>query len=183
MIIEPKEFVLKDGRTCTLRTPETSDAPALLKYLVDTAAETDYVLSYPEERAGMTLEKEERFIASRRDDPDTAMISAFVDGELAGNCEISFLSHIKDRHRAVVAIALYKKYWNLGIGNAMFEEMIRLAESREGVLQMELEVIEGNRRAIALYEKNGFHITSVHPNAIRLKDGTMLSEYLMIKEI
>jgi hypothetical protein len=29
----------------------------------------------------------------------------------------------------------------------------------------------------------GFRIAGVHPNAIRLKDGTMLNEYLMIKEL
>ena len=63
------------------------------------------------------------------------------------------------------------------------EAMIRLAESREGVMQIELEFVEGNARARHLYEKMGFRITGVHPNAIRLKDGTMLNEYTMIKEI
>ena len=34
-----------------------------------------------------------------------------------------------------------------------------------------------------LYEKMGFRITGVTPNAIRLKDGTLLNEYVMIREI
>ena len=59
----------------------------------------------------------------------------------------------------------------------MFEEMIRLAERREGVMQIELEFVEGNARARYLYEKMGFRITGVHPNAIRLKDGTLLNNY------
>jgi ribosomal protein S18 acetylase RimI-like enzyme len=65
----------------------------------------------------------------------------------------------------------------------MFEEMIRLAENREDVLQIELEFVEGNARARHLYEKMGFRITGVRPNAIRLKDGTLLNEYTMIREI
>jgi RimJ/RimL family protein N-acetyltransferase len=82
-----------------------------------------------------------------------------------------------------VAIALLKEYWGQGIGTRMFEEMIRIAEENEQILQMELEFIEGNRRARALYEKMGFQITGVRPNAIRLKDGTLLNEYGMIREI
>ena len=33
------------------------------------------------------------------------------------------------------------------------------------------------------YEKMGFRITGVNPNAIRLRDGTLLNEYCMIREI
>lgn len=90
---------------------------------------------------------------------------------------------MKIRHRANVGIALLREFWNQGIGTRMFQEMIRLAESREGVLQMELDYIEGNSRARHLYEKMGFRIAGVHPNAIRLRDGTLLNEYLMIREM
>ena len=65
----------------------------------------------------------------------------------------------------------------------MFREMIRIAEENPDLLQMELEFVEGNIRARALYEKMGFRIAGVHPNAIRLKDGTLLNEYSMIREI
>ena len=82
-----------------------------------------------------------------------------------------------------MAIGLSKKFWNLGIGSAMFREMIAVAESREGVIQMELDFIEGNSRARALYEKMGFRIVGVKPNGIRLKDGTLLNEYSMIRPV
>jgi RimJ/RimL family protein N-acetyltransferase len=90
---------------------------------------------------------------------------------------------MKTRHRASVAIALLKEFWNQGIGTRMFREMIRIAEANPNLLQMELEFVEGNARARALYEKMGFRITGVHPNAIRLKNGTLLNEYSMIREI
>ena len=48
---------------------------------------------------------------------------------------------------------------------------------------MELDFVEGNTRARALYEKMGFRITGVRPDAIRLRDGTMLNEYSMIKRL
>ena len=76
-----------------------------------------------------------------------------------------------------------KKLWNLGIGTRMFEEMTRIAVSNPDLLQLELEYVEGNSRARALYEKMGFRIAGVRPDAIRLKDGTILNEYLMMKKL
>ena len=90
---------------------------------------------------------------------------------------------MKTRHRAEVAIALLKEYWGQGIGTRLFEEMIALAREKGDTLQLELDFVEGNTRARALYEKMGFRITGVHPNAIRLKDGTMLNEYSMVKQL
>ena len=82
-----------------------------------------------------------------------------------------------------MAIALISEFWNQGIGTKMFEEMIRLAEARGDILQMELDFVEGNSRARALYEKMGFRITGVKPDALRLKDGTLLNEYMMVRKM
>ena len=106
-----------------------------------------------------------------------------MDGVIAGNCQVTWKKSIKTRHRADVAIALKREFWGLGIGTRLFEEMIRIAEANENILQMELEFIEGNSRARALYEKMGFRITGMRPNAIRLKDGTLLNEYTMIRTV
>ncbi len=42
---------------------------------------------------------------------------------------------------------------------------------------------EGNTRARGLYEKMGFRITGVKPDAIRLKNGTLVNEYMMLKRL
>lgn len=111
------------------------------------------------------------------------MLVCLVEGKVAGNCQIAWKTGLKTRHRAAVAIALLKDYWNQGIGTRLFTELIRIAEENENILQMELEFIEGNTRARALYEKMGFRIVGIKPNAVRLKDGTLLNEYYMIREI
>lgn len=41
------------------------------------------------------------------------------------------------------------------------------------------EAIRKDSRAQALYEKVGFRVVGVHPDAFVLKDGTMRHEYLM----
>ena len=111
------------------------------------------------------------------------MLVCIVEGKVAGNCQITWSNGIKTRHRAHVAIALLKEYWNLGIGTRLFQELIRIAEENENILQMELDFVEGNSRARGLYEKMGFKITGVKPDAIRLKDGTLLNEYSMVRKM
>ncbi len=183
MIIDDVRFKLKDGREAILRSPKEEDVESTLEYLVISAGETDYILRYPEECGKYTPEGEKTLFEKKNASPNEAMIMCIVDGKVVGNCEISFLTGMKTKHRASIGIALISDFWNQGIGTKMFQEMIGLAESREGVIQIELEFVEGNARARHLFEKMGFRITGVRPNAIRLKDGRLLNEYMMIKEI
>ena len=183
MLINDIWFDLKDGRKALLRSPKEEDVAGMLEYLYVSAGETEFIVRYPEECGKYTPEGEKELFERKNASKNEAMLVCIVDGKVAGNCEITFKTSMKTKHRATVAIALLSEYWNQGIGTRMFQELIRLAESREDVLQMELEFVEGNARARRLYEKMGFRITGVHPNAIRLKDGTLLNEYMMIREV
>lgn len=176
-----KEIVLKDGKTALLCSPSPDMAQQMLTYLKDTCGETPFLLRTPEE-CDMPLEAEQAFLQSMLDSESEVMILCMVDGKIAGNCQISRKTKVKNRHRGSIGIALYRKFWNLGIGTALFREMIAQAESW-GLTQLELEVIEGNSRAMALYEKMGFTTVAATPNAIRLPDGTMLKEFLMVRPI
>ena len=183
MYVEPIAMTLKDGRNAILRSPDPErDAADLVQYLYDTAADTPFVLRTPEE-IRYTVEGEERFLQNVVDSPDDCMILCEVDGYIAGNCHLSFNRRIKTRHACSVAIALRKAYWNNGIGTAMFGAMESLARAREGVIQMDLEFIEGNARARGLYEKMGFRIVGMHPDFIRQEDGTMCALYIMQKKL
>ena len=181
MIIREFEFTLKDGRKALIRSPKEEDIQGMLDYLYQSAEETDFVLRYPEECGRYTAEGEkELFDRINRSDTE-AMLVCIVEGIVAGNCQITWNNRIKTRHRASVAIALLRDYWNQGIGTRLFQELIKIAEDHENILQMELEFIEGNSRARALYEKMGFRITGVGVNAVRLKDGTLLNVFGKIK--
>lgn len=179
MIFEEKTITLKDGRTAVLRSPCTEDAEKMLHYIKKSCGETEYLARYPEEW-NTTVEQEEAWISRMRSSPDTIAIACYIDGNVAGNCEISFMSGMKTSHRAAVAIAIRKDYWNLGIGSAMFEELIAAARDR-GTAIIELEFIEGNDRARRLYENFGFRIVAEKPNAFRLRDGSYRKEIFMQK--
>lgn len=183
MIIKDIEFTLKDGRKALIRSPREEDIQGMLEYLYLSAGETEFILRYPEECGRYTPEDEKALFEKLNASESDAMLVCLVEGRVAGNCHISWKNMIKTSHRASIGIALLREYWNQGIGTMFFREMIRIAEENENLLQMELEFIEGNTRARALYEKMGFRITGVKPNAIRLKDGTFLNEYSMVREI
>ena len=179
MTFEPVEIILKDGRTAVLRTAQIADAAEMLAFRIKSLGQTDYLMQYPEEMADYTIEKQLNFINRMIESPNDKMFTVIVDGKIAGTGQVSFNTRIKTRHKAGIGIALLKEYWGLGIGSAIFTEIIKSAQSRDGVELLELEVIEGNERAIALYKKFGFEI----PDAIRLKDGTSLKEITMMKKL
>ena len=183
MIVEEIGFTLKDGRRAVIRSPRDEDIPGMLDYLYVSAGETEFILRYPEECGKYTPEGEKALFDRANASECEAMLVCLVEGRLAGNCQVMWSRNIKTGHRAMVAIALLKEYWGQGIGTAMMRELIRIAEENENILQMELDFVEGNVRARALYEKMGFRITGVKPNAIRLKDGTLLNEYSMVREV
>jgi len=183
MIIKDIEFTLKDGRHAIIRNPKDEDIQGMLDYLYISAGETEFILRYPEECGKYTPEGEKALFDRVNAAENEVMLVCIVEGKVAGNCQIVWKTGLKVRHRASVAIALLKEFWNQGIGTRLFQEMIRIAEENENITQMELEFVEGNSRARALYEKMGFRIAGIKPNAIRLKDGTYLNEYYMLREI
>ena len=183
MVFEEKEIKLKDRRNALLRSPSADDADDMLQFIIRASGETDFLMKFPEEFAEFTLDQEKAFIQENYDNKNGMMITCFVDSKIVGNCQISFRTGKKDRHRASVAIAILQEFWNLGIGTTMFEEMFQVARDRGDVRQIELDFIEGNKRARGLYEKMGFRITGVKPDAIRMKDGSFVNEYMMVKKL
>lgn len=183
MLTNETPFLLKDGRKALLRSPRQEDVPGLLDYLVKSAEESEFILRGPEDCKKYTPENEAKWIENMNAAENAATLVCQVEGRIAGNCEVSRSNMAKIRHRANVGIALLKEFWGQGIGTAMFQELIRIAESWQGLTQLELEFLEGNFRARALYEKMGFRIVGVRPDAFRLKDGSMRNEYIMIRKI
>jgi len=183
MKIQDVHFTLKDGRSAILRSPIAEDAQGTLEHLRISAEETEHLLLTIEDFRAFDTESIRAYLEKKNETEYEAFIVCIVDEKVAGNCKIAFNDRIKTRHRASVGIALLKDYWNLGIGTKMFEEMIRIAQKREEVTQLELEFIEGNDHGRVLYEKMGFRIVGIHPNAVRQRDGRYCNEYLMIREM
>lgn len=168
-----------NGHELILRNATEDDAEMLIKYLKETAVETRFLISEPEEIT-LTLEEEKAFIQSQNEATGNIMLLGFLDGNFVGNCALNGFGRFRLRHRVRLGIALYQKYTGMGIGTAMLQAAINLAKDM-GYQQLELEVIAGNERAIALYKKMGFKMCGTTPNAVCYKDGTYADEHLMVR--
>ena len=175
-----REITLKDGRKCVLRPTGPDLAAEMIEYMKVTAGETEWLLRYPDE-VSFTLESEQDILGRLLEDPGQVMMAAVVDGKVAGNCSIGGIGNKrKILHRCSLAIALYKKYWGLGIGTAMINYLTELA-AQIGYRQIDLEVVAENEQAQALYRKCGFVESGRRHNALKFDDGTSHDEILMYK--
>lgn len=178
MKFEPRTVTLKDGRSCVLRPTHPDDAAEMIEYMKIIGAETPFVLRYPDE-VTYTLEGEREILGNLLEDEGSVMMLAVVDGKVAGNSSINGLGNKrKILHRCGLAIALKQEFWNLGIGKAMIEYLLELAKEI-GFEQVELEVVDGNDRAKALYEKCGFLETGRRFRALKYDDGSYRDEFIM----
>lgn len=170
----------KRGRAVTLRSAAPGDAEAMLRYLRVTAGETPYLLRNSDE-VQMTAEQEAEFLRQREEAPRDLMLLAEVDGQLAGSCAVMSLGRYRRcGHRCGLAIALYREFWGAGVGELLLSAALEEAKAL-GYEQAELEVVSGNRAAVALYEKLGFIRCGVRPRSIKYDDGSYADEDWMIK--
>lgn len=181
MIFKEKKITLKNGVTAILKTPEIQDAEQMLSFIKTASGETDFLSRCIEDWEGFTTKNEEKWILDNRKSNNNLIISCYIDGNIVGSCDITFFGDIKASHRAGLGIAITEKYWNLGIGSAMFKELLKVASEHKGTEFVELEYLEGNERGKALYEKFGFETVCVKPKICKLKDGTYQDLFYMQK--
>lgn len=123
-----KELTLKDGRECILRNGTEDDAREVLDIFNLTHAETDYLLTYPDENS-FTVEQEGAFLKAKTESSNEIEIIAVVDGKIAGTAGIDALGNkYKTKHRAEFGIGIAKEFWGLGLGRALTEACIECAK-------------------------------------------------------
>lgn len=150
-----KKIILKDGRECIIRNATENDAKAALDVFITTHAETDNLLSRPEE-IKHTVEEQTEFLKQKTESENEVELIAEVDGVAAGLGGIDAVhNRIKTRHRADFGVSVLREYWGLGIGRALLESCIEISK-KAGYEQLELDVVSDNKNAIKLYKSLGF---------------------------
>lgn len=182
MIYAETEIQLKNGCTAVVRNARPENAKQMIEYLRTVSGESPFLLREPDE-VNFTVEKERAILQNKAESPNEIMLTAYVNGELAGNCSLASQGDKRRmKHRCCVSIALYEKYCNLGLGRLLLNTLLGLAKQC-GYTQAELGVIEGNERAKHVYESLGFKEYGFLPNSLRYSDGTTRGEYFMVKEL
>ncbi len=109
------------------------------------------------------------------------LLVACVDGEVVGNLGLhTNPNRPRRRHVAGLGMAVRDDWQGKGVGNALMQAAIDLADKWLQIERLELEVYTDNERAINLYKKFGFVIegTFIH-HAYR--DGQYVNSYGMAR--
>lgn len=177
-----KNIILKNGAECTLRNGTQADGQAVMENFNLTHAQTDYLLSYPDENS-FTAEQEASFLNRKAESENEIEILAVVNGAIVGTAGIEAIgTKYKLRHRAEFGISVAKEYWGLGIGRALTLACIECARAA-GYAQLELSAVSENRAAIALYESVGFQEYGRNPKGFRSRTSGWQELVLMRLEL
>lgn len=162
------EITIKNGQKCIIRNGTFEDGPEVSTFFTTTHGETDYLLSYPEEST-RDDEKQSNYLKETTESDREIELLAIVDGKVVGMAGFNAIgSKYKVRHRAEFGITVSKNYWGQGIGKAIMNACIECAKEA-GYIQLELDVVADNTRAIELYKKFGFIEFGRNPKGFQSK--------------
>ena len=177
-----KTVTLKDGRACIIRNGTEQDAEAVLNNFIKTHGQTDFLTTYPEETT-FTLDQEREYLKEKTENEREAELVAEIDGTIAGTAGIDLIRKAeKVKHRASFGISIDQAWWGLGIGRALTEACIECAR-QAGYLQLELEAVADNQRALALYRSVGFLEYGRNPRGFRSRISGWQENVLMRLEL
>lgn len=166
-----KTITTKTGSELYLRNGDAPDGDAALAVFNKTHAETEYLLTYPDE-SSMTAEPGSG-VSGPGNEECAGDRNSGVCGRPAGpgrRASARWGSPCKLVHRAEFGIGILQAYWGQGIGYALTAACIDCAR-QAGYLQLELDVVADNARAIALYKKLGFVEYGRNPRGFRKRNG------------
>ncbi|MDU5111096.1 MAG: GNAT family N-acetyltransferase [Clostridium sp.] len=100
--------------------------------------------------------------------------------EIIGTAGLTINSNPRLRHSGGIGIMIHKDYQNMGVGTALMEALLDVADNWLILIRVELGVFEDNKRAIHLYEKFGFEKEGLKRLAA-IRNGKYENEYLMAR--
>lgn len=159
----------------TIRRAEPADAEALWKcYTAPLVVRNTLQLPY------RSIESvRERLAKSAEGDH---LLVAVVDGEVVGSIGLHAATRPRLRHKADIGMMVRDDWQGKGVGTAMMQAVIDLADKWLNLTRIELTVYTDNEPAIALYRKFGFEIEGIlHKFAFR--DGEFVDAYTMARII
>jgi putative acetyltransferase len=106
---------------------------------------------------------------------------ACADGEVVGNLGLETQpTRWRRRHVGQIGMAVRDDWQGKGIGTALMEAALDLADNWLNLTRVELSVYTDNAAAIALYEKFGFEVEGTH-RRYAFRNGEYVDAYSMAR--
>ena len=182
-----RKFRLGDGRRVVLREADSGDLDKLLAYINNLVREKkrdessqlftgfESLLTRRQE-AGWLNELSRRIKRG-----DKISVLAEIDGEVAGNGDITRGSYSVTRHHGHLGLTVRETYRGLGIGREMVR--VLLAEARrQGLKTVDVEFLSANKATVHVYEKAGFKRVGSIPGKV-YRNGRFLDSLIMARRL
>lgn len=105
---------------------------------------------------------------------------AVWDDEVVGNLGLVINTNPRQHHIAHIGMAVKDGHHGKGIGSALLNTAIDLAENWLNISRIELTVYTDNEKAIALYKKFGFEVEGEARN-YAFRNGEFVNAYYMAR--
>ena len=106
---------------------------------------------------------------------------AEVDGKVVGNIGLHAIPKSRRRaHAAAIGMAVHDAYQGKGVGSALMQAALDLADNWLQFTRIELTVFTDNVAAVALYKKFGFVIEGTHKQ-YAFRNGEYTDSYSMAR--
>ncbi len=106
---------------------------------------------------------------------------ACVNDEVVGTIGIhTFPNHPRRHHVAEIGMAVRDDWQGKGVGTALMQAAVDMADKWLNLIRLELEVYTDNEPAIRLYKKFGFTIEGTGVKAV-FRDGEYVDNYMMAR--
>ena len=159
-----------------VRTARPYDAAALLDLKRQLDEETAFMMYEPGERES-SVQDLARELAGIARTPNSVVLLAEIDDQLAGYVELTGGSFRRSRATAYVVIGVRAHAAGRGVGAGLLRHAKDWAAAH-GLHRLELTVMAHNTRAIGLYERTGFTVEGRRSECL-LVDGQFVDELTM----
>ncbi len=135
------------------------------------------ILGIPSER----IKRNEDFILNMDSNQHqfVAVIKSEADQEIVvGTAGLNVYANHRLRHSGFIGIMIHRDYQGKGVGTALMQTLIDIADNWLMLVRVELSVFEDNDKAIHLYEKFGFEKEGIKRLAA-IRNGKYVNEYSM----
>jgi RimJ/RimL family protein N-acetyltransferase len=186
-LLSPIRATLRDGAVVAIRSAAASDAARVIAASKLIFAQTDLVLTQPDEFV-MTAETEEAFLLEQAESRTALFVIAEAAGaqgaaEIVGISNLMAMKRRRAGHCVGLGIMVHEAWRGRGVGDAMMGAMMAWARANEHIRRVQLEVITSNTRAVELYQRHGFVIEGRRVGCFQRVAGVYEDDYIMAAHV
>lgn len=178
MKISEEKFTVNE-LTYTIKSPTNKDAKALSDLRLQIDGETEN-LDRIRGEGYLDITSFGEIIKIDNENARNLFLVATVNNRIIGysRCQGNPLKRFN--HNVEFGLCVLKEFWSYQIGKNLLKQSITWAD-KNNIKKINLRVMEGNSRAIKLYQKSGFEIEGILKKDKLLSDGIYHNTIMMAR--